>query len=137
MGNDPGKSEQVEALRGQADGLAAWSDGLVVSDQCSADAAVARLSELKGVRKRWVEYWRPIKAAAHDAWKRITAKEREGTDLIDSAERRVKAKVLDWREAERRKAEEQRAKLQAIANEKARREKARLEREAAALKTES
>lgn len=130
------EKETVEIeLRTQSRGMLAWAYGLVVASKADADAAMLRLSEIKGIRKRWCDYWRPMKEAAKAAHAAICGKENEGTEIIDRAEEEVKRKVLAWQQAERARAEEARRKAQAEADEAARRERERLEKEAAKIKT--
>ena len=112
-----------------------WAKQLVVANKEDAEAALAQLSNIKAARRKWTDYWGPLKKAAHDSWKGIVAKEKEGTDIIDAAERTVKGKVVTWQRAEQEKAEAERRRLQAIADEQARKERERLEKEAARLKT--
>lgn len=131
-----GETEQaVAVLKTEATGMVAWAGELVVATKQDADGAMLRLAEIKGLRKRWTDYWTPLKTAANATWKAIVAKEKEGTDVVDRAEATVKQKVLSWQSAERVKAEAEQRRLQAIADEQARRERERLEKEAAKLKT--
>jgi hypothetical protein len=90
---------------------------------------------VKAVRKRWVDYWAPLKKAANDAWKQVVAKEKEGTDVVDRAEAVVKSKVLAWQSAERQRAEAEQRRLQAEADWKARVEQDRLLKKADQVKT--
>lgn len=125
------------ALKSDAAGLLVWAQQVAVATKEDADSAMTRLSEIKAVRKRWTDYWAPLKKAANGAWKGIVAKEKEGTDLADRAEAVVKGKVLAWQQAEHEKAEEVRRKLQAEADAKARAEQERLLAIAAKRKTET
>lgn len=112
-----------------------WANGLAVRNASDYKLAYEQIRNIKAARKRWTDYWGPLKAKAHAAWKEVVAKEKEGTDVCDRAERMAKQKADAWRFEEERKAEEERRRLQAIADEKARRERERLEKEAAKLKT--
>lgn len=87
---------------------------VVISDQTSYDAAVARLTEIKTWRKRWAEYWTPLKDAAHKSWKGLCDKFNEGDSPAATAENTVKRAILDWdmeqerlRQEAQRKAEEE------------------------------
>lgn len=127
--------QAVAELKERSNGVLVWAQSLVVSTKTDADLAMTRLSELKGIRKNWCDYWKPLKDAAKAAHSAICGKENEGTAIIDQAETAVKGKVLAWQQAERAKAEEAQRKAQAAADEAARRERERLEKEAAKLKT--
>ena len=127
--------QAVVELKAQSGAVLTWARDVYVETKADADAAMSRLSELKGIRAKWVSYWKPLKEAAKAAHSAICGKENEGTVIIDDAERIVKGKVLAWQQAERAKAEEAQRKAQAEADEAARRERERLEKEAARLKT--
>jgi hypothetical protein len=127
--------QAVVELKEQSSVVLAWAQDLAVRTKDDADRAMTRLSELKGIRAKWVAYWKPLKEAAKAAHSAICGKENEGTAIIDQAETAVKGKVLAWQQAERAKAEEAQRKAQAEADEAARRERERLEKEAARLKT--
>lgn len=127
--------QAVVQLKEQSNSVLAWAQRLAVATKADADAAMTRLSEIKGIRKNWCDYWKPLKDAAKAAHSAICAKENEGTAIIDQAETSVKGKVLAWQQLERVKAEEIQRKAQAAADEAARRERERLEKEAAKLKT--
>jgi len=126
---------EIEVVRTEAAGIADWANRLVVQTKDDYQAAVGRLQEIKAIRKRWTDYWAPVKASAHEAWKGIVAKEKAGTDICDRAEQTAKTKALAWAQAEQEKQAAEQRKLQAQADEAARRERERLEREAAKLKT--
>lgn len=125
----------VGNLKTEATGMMQWANGLTVATKADADTAMLKLGEIKGIRAKWVAYWKPLKEAANTAWKGIVEKEKEGTDVVDQAERVVKSKVLAWQLEQQRIAAEEQRRLQAEADEKARKERERLEKEAARLKT--
>jgi hypothetical protein len=120
------EQDKVVSMRQEATGVVDWAHSLAVASKSDADEAMVKLAEIKGIRNRWVAYWAPLKKAANEAWKGIVAKEKEGTDAVDAAERLVKAKVLAWQQAERAKAEAEQRRLQAEADAKARAEQERL-----------
>jgi len=127
--------QAIEIVKQEASAIMQWANGLTVSNAEEYKLAFEKVKEIKAVRKRWNDYWGPLKAKAHSAWKEVVAKEKEGTDVCDRAERMAKQKADAWRFEEERKAEEERRRLQAIADENARRERERLEKQAAKLKT--
>lgn len=122
-------------LREQATGLVRVAEELAVATKADADVAVRLLANIKAVRKQWTDYWGPVKESAHNAWKGIVGKEKEGTDICDRADATVRSKVSAWQVRERAKAEAEQRRLQAEADERARKERERAEKEAAKLKT--
>jgi len=115
--------------------VVSWADSIEVTDSISRGEALCFLKTVKTAQKRVSEFFGPMKASAHKAWKEIVGKETEVLDPLAAAEKGVKAKVLTWdTEQERIRAAEQ-ARLQADADEKARKERERLEKEAAKLKS--
>jgi hypothetical protein len=90
-----------------------------ITDQPSYDSASALLLEqIIPFRKRWAEYWNPLKKAAYDSWKAITAKFEEGDAPAAQAERVVKAAIVAWdmeqeriRQEAQRKAQEEAERL--------------------------
>ena len=128
---EPQTEQQVMSLKTEATGMMQWANGLTVSTQESANDAMQRLSVIKGMRKKVVDWFAPMKKAAAEAHKAIVAREKEVTDVADQAEQVVKGKVLAWQQAEAAKAEAERRRLQAIADEKARREREAAEAAAA------
>jgi len=127
--------QQIEVVKKEAAGLMAWANNLVVATADDYKGVVARLQDIKAIRKKWTDYWLPLKTTAHESWKGIVAKEKEGTDVCDAAKRTAKIKALTWKQEADRKAAEEQRKLQAEADERARKERERLEKEAAKLKT--
>jgi len=129
------ENRDIEVVRQEAGSIAVWANTLVVNNAEDYKLAFEKVKEIKVIRKKWTDYWLPLKTKAHATWKEICGKEKEGTDICDRAEMTAKQKADNWRQEQKRKAAEEQRKLQAIADEKARRERERLEREAANLKT--
>ena len=128
-------TQEIEVVKAEAAGIVQWAQQLTVTSAHDCQAVVATLAKLKEIRRRWTEYWKPLKEQARQAWQSIVAREKEGTDLCDEAERIAKQKVLAWQMEQRRRAEEEQRRLQAEAEERARRERERLLRKAERLKT--
>ena len=125
----------LEVVRAETAGITAWANALVVNTVEDYKGVIERLQESKATRARWVEYWAEPIQSAHRTWSELTAKRKEGTDVLDQAENKAKSKAIAWkREADERAAVYQK-KLQAEADLKARLERERLEKEAAKLKT--
>jgi hypothetical protein len=115
--------------------VAEWAAALVVKTDGDRVTALEAVKRIKARRAQVVEFFRENKERAHATWKGIVAQEKEFTDGLDTAERRVKAAVLQWdAEQERIRAAEQR-RLQAEADAAAEAERRKLEKEAAKLKT--
>lgn len=129
------KQELVETIQQETAGIMQWANALVVATLEDYQGVVSRLQDIKTIRKRWTDYWGPVKEKAHGAWKEIVAKEKQGTDICDATERMAKSKALAWQQEQERRVQEEQHRLQAIADETARREKERLEKRAAELKT--
>jgi hypothetical protein len=125
----------IEVVRQEASAIMVWANGLAVRNADEYKLAFEKVKEIKAVRKRWTDYWSPLKTKAHATWKEIVGKEKEGTDICDNAELIAKRKADAWRQEEERKAAEEQRRLQAEADRQARRERERLEKEAAKLKT--
>ena len=92
-----------------------------IVDQASYDSATdLLLKKIIPFRKRWSEYWNPLKKAAHDAHKAVMAKFNEGDEPAERAERLVKTEIARW-DAEQ---ERIRQELQRKAQEEAERAEA-------------
>lgn len=103
---------------------------ITIADQTSYDAAAGMKLNLTAFRKKIVDEFAPMKAAANLAHKTITTKEKEHLDPIQTAEDILKAKIRAFQNEQ----EQIRIKAQAAAD-KANRERAEAEqreREAAA-----
>lgn len=96
---------------------------IAIADQASYDIAAGMKLNLAAFRKKIVEEFEPMKAAAFAAHRTITAKEKEHLDPIQTAEGIILAKLRLFQiEQERIRAEKQ------AAIDKANREKAEAER---------
>jgi hypothetical protein len=104
---------------------------IVVRNHEDRAAAVAFLREVKNAAGKVKEFFAPMKQAAHEAHRRITAQETAMLNPLSEAERKLKTTVGAYDAEVERVAEIERRRLQAIADEKARRERERAEQEAA------
>lgn len=104
-----------------------WAKSLAITTPTEHDAALSTLKELKSLKTRIIDFFKPSKEAAAKSHKLIVANEKSFTDRLDSAEKIAKQALLKYQlaEEEKRKAEER--KLQAQADEKARKEREKLE----------
>lgn len=89
-----------------------------IVDQKSYDHAVAELSNVKGWRKRWADYWTEPRESAHKAWKSILAKFNELDESAAKSESILKGKILAFEQGQEsiRRAEQER--LERMAREK-------------------
>jgi hypothetical protein len=126
---------KVEVIRQEVAPVVARAGALVVASPEQYEGAAEFLKTVKAAQKRVVDFFAPIKAAAHAAWKRTTAGEAELLDPLQEAEMLLKRKMVGYAQAEEAKREAEQRRLQAAADEAARKERERLEREAAKLKT--
>lgn len=93
------------------------------------------LKNVKAMKKKVLDYWKPLRENAYKAWKSIKQKETEFVEPLDIAERTVKQKMIAYQREEERKRLELQRKLQAEAEAKARRERERLMKQAEKVKT--
>ena len=125
-------TEQTEdkgaiALRAEVAPVVARAGALVVATPEQYQDAAGFLKAIKAAQQKVTAHFGGMKAAAHAAWKAITAKESETLAPLADAERIVKARMVEWQqEQERIRLAEQR-RLQAIADEAARKERERAE----------
>ncbi len=111
-----------------------WAQGLVVTSADDFEAAGERLKTIKGLSKRIVDFFKPMKQAADATKKAILDAEKKLSVPLENAELLAKRAMLGYQQAEQRKADEERRRLQAEADEAARREREALEKKAAAAK---
>jgi hypothetical protein len=93
-----------------------------IEDQATYDSAAALLLEqIIPFRKRWADYWEPLKKSAWDAHRSIMGKFNEGDQPAEKAERIVKAAIRVW--------DDEQARIQQELQRKAQEEEERRERE--------
>lgn len=126
---------ETEELEQEIAPVLAQANAITVNSAESYESAIHFLQAVKAAQKKVVEFWGPIKKAAHEAWKRTTAGEQQMLSPLEGAERAVKQKAGAYQAEEERKRVAEERRLQAIADEQARKERERLEKEAARLKT--
>ena len=111
--------EQEQELKQQALTLAQHAQSIQIVDQQTYNQASALLLEkIIPIRKRWAEYWSPLKKTAYDSWQAINAKFNEGDKPLEQAEHAVKSSIRMWddkqvaleRERQRKAQEEAEAK---------------------------
>ncbi len=105
--------EQEKELKQEALTVVQESQSLSIVDQESYDrASVLLLDQIIPFRKRWAEYWEPLKKAAWDAHRSIMAKFNEGDQPAEQAEKIVKGKLRVWDEQQRKIEEDRQRKAQ-------------------------
>lgn len=128
---------EVEALKEEVAPVIRRAGALTVATPDQYTGASEFLKCVKAAQKRVADLFAPMKAKAHAAWKEITVTETATLDPLKVAEKAVKAKMLDYHEAQERIRRAEQRRLQAEADERARREREALERKAASMKTEA
>jgi len=125
----------VEEIRAEVMPVVQEASALVVASDEDYAAAANFLKVVKGAQKKVTEYFGPMKAATHAAWKAVTTKEAETLKPLTQAEGTVKNIMLKYHNEQEAIRREEQRKLQAAADEAARKERERLEKQAAKLKT--
>src|ERR1017187_5584389 len=124
---------QEENLKQESLTIVERAQSIVIRDQPSYNQASALLLEqIIPFRRRWDEYWSPLRKAAWDAHKAVMAKFSEGDAPAEQAEQIVKSAIRIW-DSEQQRIQEQ---LQRKAQEEAER-LAREERMNAAIAAEA
>lgn len=122
---------EVQKIESEVAPVVRRAGEIVVRNHEERAVAVAFLREVKGAAGKVKDFFAPMKQAAHEAHKRITAAETAMLTPLAEAERNLKATVSSYDAEAQRIAEIERRRLQAIADEKARREREKAEQEAA------
>lgn len=128
-------SNEVDTIKAEVAPIVEKAKMIVIVDQVSSDMAADFLKAVKSAQSRVTAFWKPIKEAAHKAWKQTTEGENQILDPLKDAEAMVKGKILTFQKEQEQARLEQQRLLQAKADEEARKERERLEKEAAKLKT--
>jgi HD superfamily phosphohydrolase len=108
---------------------------MVVKDVTGYSAAGELGKSIKELRAKIVDYFQPLKEAAHKAHKAITTKEAEELKPVDEAISILRNTMNAFNEEQKRLERIEQARLQAIADEEARKEREKLL--AAAIKAEA
>jgi hypothetical protein len=99
----PEVMEQEKELKTEALTIVQKASAIVIRDQTTYNSASALLlQQIIPFRKRWAEYWSPLKAAAWEAHKSIMAKFNEGDVPAAQAEMLVKSEISRWDIEQRR-----------------------------------
>ena len=126
---------RVEELRRDVAPVVQQAAALVVSTPQEYEGAANFLKNVKAAAKKVTDFFDPIVATAHAAWKKTTEGKATLLKPLADAEATVKRKMIVFQTEQERIRQQEQARLQAQADEAARRERERLEKEAARLKT--
>lgn len=108
--------EQEKELKQEALTVVQHSQSIVIVDQLTYnEASSLLLDRIIPFRKKWDEYWAPLRKAAWDAHKAIMQKFNDGDAPAEQAERIVKGKLRIWDEQQRKIEEESQRKAQEAA----------------------
>lgn len=99
---------------------------MVVKDVVTYAAAGELGKSIKELRAKIVDYFKPLKEAAHAAHKAVTTKEGEELKPVDEAINILRATMNAFNEEQKRLERIEQARLQAIADEEARKEREKL-----------
>lgn len=117
------ESEEVE-LKHEALTIVEQAKLCQIVDQPSYDSAAKLLLDaIIPFRKRWENYWKPLKEAAWSAHKGIMDKFNEGDKPAEAAERTVKAEIRRWDDQQARIQQELQRKAQEEAEAREREER--------------
>ena len=111
-------NETEIALRDELEQVKEFAITKIVSQETYDQAALTLVKVVQPFRKRWAEYWSPLKKAAHEAHAAIVAKFNEGDEPAKRAENAIKAELRRWDDEQARIREELQRKAQKEAEEK-------------------
>lgn len=116
--------EQEKELQAEALTITERAKAVVVQDQASYDSACNLLQqEIIPFRKRWSDYWAPLRESAWSAYKAVQGRYKEADEVAAMAERLVKNSIRKWDETQERIRQEQQRKAQEEAEKKAEEER--------------
>lgn len=108
--------EQEKELKQEALTVVQHSQNIAIVDQITYnEASSLLLDRIIPFRKKWDEYWAPLRKAAWDAHKAVMQKFNDGDAPAEQAERIVKGKLRIWDEQQRKVEEELQRKAQEAA----------------------
>ncbi len=115
------EQSQENTLKQEALTVTQQSAMVRIVDQSTYNLATSLLlGSIIPFRKKWQEYWGPLKKAAWDAHKAVMDKFNEGDQPAEAAEREIKHKILAWDREQERIRQEQQRKAQEEAERKER-----------------
>jgi len=105
-------NETEIALREDLTQIAMSGSVKITSQKTYDEAALFLLKTVQPFRKRWKDYWAPLKEAAHEAHRAVVAKFNEGDEPAKRAEDAIKAEIRRWDDEQERIKQELQAKAQ-------------------------
>jgi hypothetical protein len=105
-------NETEIALREELDKVTATMVERIVDQQSYDRVALTLVKVIQPFRKRWAEYWAPLKKQTDEAHKSVVAKFREGDDPAARAELAHKRELRRWDDEQERIKQELQAKAQ-------------------------
>jgi hypothetical protein len=105
-------NETEIALREELDKVSATTVERIVDQQSYDRVALTLVKVIQPFRKRWAEYWAPLKKQTDEAHKSVVAKFREGDDPAARAELAHKRELRRWDDEQGRIKQELQAKAQ-------------------------
>ena len=117
--------EQALAIRGQSTSVAEQANALIVQDRESYQASIGTLQTIAAMKDAVVNYWKPIKDAAHKAHRQICNAEKEMITPLDTASASLNRRASTWKQVETER--EAAAQRQADLDAKKREEEIRLQ----------
>lgn len=119
--------ETVEKIKNDVLPVVAQASSIAVNSPAAYADAATFLKSVKAAQKKVADFFGPMKAKAHAAWKEITGTETNTLAPLTEAEALVKRKMLAYSEEQERIRLAEQRRLQAIADEQARKEREKAE----------
>lgn len=124
QGNEMVRADEIKA---EIAPVVAQAAAVVIGNADQYENAAGFLKIVKGAQKRVLDFFGPIKAAAHAAWKKTTEGEAEIMRPLTDAENMVKRKMIEYQTEQERIRRAEQARLQAIEDERVRKEREKAE----------
>ena len=113
-----------QELKQEALTITQRAQAIIIHDQTTYDqASMLLLEQILPLRRRWAEYWAPLKKAAYDSWQAINTKFNEQDRPLELAEKQVKSAIAGFDIEQRRIESERQRKAQEEAERVAREER--------------
>jgi vacuolar-type H+-ATPase subunit E/Vma4 len=118
--------QEQEVLSQQALSIVQRASLVKITDQQSYNSACDLLQkEIVPFRKRWGEFWAPLKASAWTAYKKIQDRFKEYDEPAEMAERAIKTEIAKWNAEQERIFQEKQREAQREAETQAEEERLR------------
>jgi hypothetical protein len=115
-----------QQMRTEANALVHHANAIRITNQKTYSEACAYLQNfILPFRKKWVEYWAPLKDSAWKTYRGIQDKFRQGDEYAAAAERAVKTEIRKWDEGQQKLEGERQRQAQMEAEKAAEEERLR------------